>query len=577
MRFLNDTVPIVRGLRAMIARLRQARSVSMVFCAVGVGMLGVPDGTSAPNAEETRQQLAIEGADSLPVAANVLSDQEIQQMVTQLDSVHFESRNAARRELISAGSAAVPFLVNALSEKSRELRFRATEMLSRQFSFDEVAPQLISAMAHQAVPLQMRTILREQAEEQVQRACELPSTGRLFKFWGTDPNSFRRDVLAKFDDARSHQELARTIQPLLGLEEKVNRFSDVMSRLEALSLPYEHQFSAGYVVAHSLAQGMHDNNDDLVQFSKNYIESFEALGGELRLRNRPSHAIRKEISDRANMSQGAADFLVQLIEKDSARRTLLSKRLGVSIESLQIEFFRGLSSPESKQCSRNVGKVHIADMLSEAVSQWEGATDNEALWQIVADARATVSSGDKPKALAYLDALSACRELANHRLGTEEGLGRQLTDRLHQASVQSPDIRSYHPSRSVHDRILALVDLGIDPEHELFPQRFCDLYLEGDNRVTSDSHRLALERYLRTLERIRRVDPQYEQPSIRRFLEVLEKHLIDGHEIVAEGSTMLSQVLKKNSDADGKLDMKALILDIKEWTEPKTAVGQTSE
>jgi hypothetical protein len=326
MRFLNDTVPIVRGLRAMIARLRQARSVSMVFCAVGVGMLGVPDGTSAPNAEETRQQLAIEGADSLPVAANVLSDQEIQQMVTQLDSVHFESRNAARRELISAGSAAVPFLVNALSEKSRELRFRATEMLSRQFSFDEVAPQLISAMAHQAVPLQMRTILREQAEEQVQRACELPSTGRLFKFWGTDPNSFRRDVLAKFDDARSHQELARTIQPLLGLEEKVNRFSDVMSRLEALSLPYEHQFSAGYVVAHSLAQGMHDNNDDLVQFSKNYIESFEALGGELRLRNRPSHAIRKEISDRANMSQGAADFLVQLIEKDSARRTLLSKR-----------------------------------------------------------------------------------------------------------------------------------------------------------------------------------------------------------------------------------------------------------
>lgn len=577
MRFLNDTVPIVRGFRAVLARLRQARSVSMVFCAVGLGIAGVPDGTTAPNAEATGEPSVIEGADSLPVVANSLSDQEIQLMVTQLDSPHFESRNAARRELISAGKAAVPFLVNALSEKSRELRFRATEMLSRQYSFDEVAPQLIAAMAQQAVPLRMRTILREQAEEQIQLACQLPSTGRLFKFWGTDPESFRREVLAKFDDARSHQDLARTIQPLLGLEEKVNRFSDVMSRLEALSLPYEHQFSAGYVVAHSLAQGMHDNNDRLVEFSKNYIESFEKLGGELRIRNRPSHAIRKEISDRANMSQGAADFLVKLIGTDSERRTLLSKRLGVSIESLQIDFFRGLSSPESKQCSRNVGKVHIADMLSEAVSKWEGATDNEALWQIVADARATVSSGNKPKALAYLDALSACRELANHRLGTEEGLGRQLTDRLHQASVQSPDIRSYHPSRSVHDRILALVDLGIEPEHELFPQRFCDLYLEGDARVTSDSHRLALERYLRTLERVRQVDPQYEQPSVKRFLEVLENNLVDGHEIVAEGSNTLSQLLKKNSDADGEIDMKTLILEINEWTEPKTAARQTSE
>jgi hypothetical protein len=277
------------------------------------------------------------------------------------------------------------------------------------------------------------------------------------------------------------------------------------------------------------------------------------------------------------MSQGAADFLVQLLGSESKRRRLLSQRLGISIESLQREFFEGLRSPESKQCSRNVGKVHIADMLSEAVSQWEGAMDNEALWQIVADARATVSSGDKPKALAYLDALAACRELAEHRLGTDEGFGQQLADRLHQASVQSPDIRSYHPSRSVHDRLLALVDLGIGPEHRLFPRRFCEFYLEGDPRITSDSHRLALERYLRTLERLQRVDPRYEQPSINRFLLVLERNLVSGHEIVADGSSMLSQLLKKNSDADGNLDKKTLILEINEWTDPVSADRQNSE
>jgi hypothetical protein len=543
---------------------------------VGIGVVSLPDGVSAPPAGQPSEEAVIDTSEPAPETV-VASNQEIRQLVARLDSPQFESRNAARRQLIHVGTAAVPFLVEALSEKSRELRFRAKEMLSSQYSFDVVAPQLVAAMGRQQVPLQMRSILREQAEDQIDAACQLSSTARLFKYWGTDTAAFRRDVLQRLDGARSHEELTRTIQPLLGLETKVNQFADIISRLETLSLPYEHQFSVGYVVAEALALGMHDNNHSLVGFATNYVRSFEMLIGELEQRNRPPHMIRKEISDRANMSQGAADFLVQLLGRDSKRRTLLSQRLGVSIDSLQQEFFEGLRSPESKDCSRNVGKVHIADMLSEAVTRWEGLMDSEALWQIVADARATVSSGDKPKALAYLDALAACRELANHDLGTDEGFGRLLADRLHQASVQSPDIRSYHPSRSVHDRLVALVDLGIEPGHRLFPRRFCELYLEGDPRITSDSHRLALERYLRTLERLRGVDPGYEQPSISRFLLVLESNLINGHEIVADGSSVLSQLLKKNSDADGKLDMKTLILEINEWTDPVSADRQNSE
>ena len=541
MRFLREIAAVVRWTQSVSARLHDARTVSTIICAVGV-VVGMPHGSSTQKPESAGEPSAENEAPSRPVADTVRSDQEIRQLVTRLDSSRFESRNGATRELIDVGSAAVPFLVDALSEKSRELRFRATELLSHHYSFDDVAPQLVAAMARQEVPVRMRTILRDQAEEQIDLACQWSSTSRLFKFWGTDPESFRREVLGQFDDTRTHQEIARTIQPLLGLEGKVTRFADLVARLEALSLPYEHQFSAGHVVARSLAQGLHDNNDCSVEFATKYIVAFETLVSELRHREEPTHSIRKEVSDRANMSQGAADYLVKLINNDSAKRTLLSQRFGVSVETLQDEFFRGLASPETKECSRNVGKVHIADMLTEALNDWPSKGSDDALWQIVADAKTTVTSGDKPKALAYLDALAACRELAEHPLGTVDGLGRQLASRLHQASVESPDIRTYHPSRSVHDRILALVDLGIAPEHVLFPRQFCDRYLEGVSQVTSDGHRLALERYLRSLERLQDVDPRYEQPAVERFLLVLQQNLLDGHDVVEGGERTESPV-----------------------------------
>ncbi len=577
MRFVRKIAAVVRWARSVSARLRPARNVSTVVCALGIVVVGLPPGSSPQKPEPDHEPIAEDGAPPRPAVETRLSDQEIQQLVVRLDSSSFESRNAATRDLIGAGSAAVPFLVDALSEKSRELRFRATELLSHCYSFDDVAPQLVAAMARQEVPVRMRTILRDQAEEQIDAACQWSSTARLFKFWGTDPESFRKEVLGQFDDTRTHQEVARTIQPLLGLEGKVTRFADVMARLEALSLPYEHQFSAGHVVARSLAQGLHDNNHRSIEFATKYIEAFEALVNELRHREEPTHAIRKEISDRANMSQGAADYLVKLTNNDSVNRSLLSQRLGVSVETLQDEFFRGLASPEAKLCSRNVGKVHIADMLTEALNAWPSKGSDDVLWQIVADAKATVISGDKPKALAYLDALAACRELAEHPLGTGDGFGRQLAQRLHQASVESADIRTYHPARSVHDRILALVDMGIAPDHALFPRRFCDRYLEGDAQVTSDSHRLALERYLRSLEHLRDVDPQYEQPAVERFLLVLQGNLLGDHDVVAAGASELSRLLKQCREDDGKVDAKALILGLNAWAEPMMGESRTSK
>ena len=96
MRFLNDMGLVVRGVLSVVKRLRETCRASTLVYAVGIGVIGLHGGAPTANTEEQAEQVAVDTSESTAVAT-VASEQEIQQMVTQLDSPQFESRSAARR------------------------------------------------------------------------------------------------------------------------------------------------------------------------------------------------------------------------------------------------------------------------------------------------------------------------------------------------------------------------------------------------------------------------------------------------------------------------------------------------
>jgi hypothetical protein len=277
------------------------------------------------------------------------------------------------------------------------------------------------------------------------------------------------------------------------------------------------------------------------------------------------------VSDRANFSQGAAGYVVQILDKTSPHRALLSTRVGISPERLQSEFCRALASTDSKEYNRGVGKVHIVDMLTEALHRWPDAPNDGVVRSLVAGATKTAAVGDKPKALAFLDALAACRELSNHRLNIQAGLGKRLGERLCSAAAEAPNNRIYHPARIVHDKIVTLIDMGVSPEHTAFPRKLFEDYLKGAAQATSDEQRLALERYVRILRRLHAAGLSLERPGIERFALAMRDRLDTKRDFLAMGANELDRLLLAHQSPGGKIDAKTIDRALAEWTNEATA------
>jgi hypothetical protein len=61
------------------------------------------------------------------------------------------------------------------------------------------------------------TILRDRAPLQIKEAGEIQFAKKLFGFWGTDIEEFRRRVTFNLVDASGQKEIAGVIDPLVGL------------------------------------------------------------------------------------------------------------------------------------------------------------------------------------------------------------------------------------------------------------------------------------------------------------------------------------------------------------------------
>ncbi len=421
---------------------------------------------------------------------DVLAD-EVNALVLRLDAAQFSERNEATRQLLAKGSPCVPLLVGALGTDSREARFRVAGILRNSFSFDDIAPPLVAAIDRK-YGSEARLILRDRALLQVAEASEMENTKKLFAFWGTDIEALRRRVLFDLMDVRGPAQAGRVVAPLIGLRDKAEHFDKMLSRLSDMSLPFDHRHSPGFLMAETLAQGLLHDNQRQIAFTHQYVESLEALAQHLQGEELSRGAIRKEIGDRANMSDGAAMFLVRMLDEKSKEHQTMTQRLKVSPAMVQSEFFRGLTLPDTKECFRCIGKVHIADMLMETLDKWPTAPDDGVVGNVIDCVVTTIASGDKPKALALLDALEGCAGLATHELDVRAGVGERMAKRLCLAAQVAPNSREYHPVRAIHDRIVRLIDLGIQPDQELFPSDFANRYLEGEPTSVEEDARAAL-------------------------------------------------------------------------------------
>ncbi|MHB8863783.1 MAG: hypothetical protein ACYC6N_15380 [Pirellulaceae bacterium] len=498
-------------------------------------------------------------------------------LIAQLDAEDFAVRNDASRQLATKGPSAIPHLVAALGDESREVRFRVQGLLIHHFMFDDLVPPLIQAIG-QPFGTAVRTILRDRALRQIEEAAEMQFAQKLFEFWGTDVEEFRRRVMFNLIDAPGPKEIAAVVDPLVGLRTKSLQFQDLLTRLDGLSLPYDHRHSAGYVVAETLAAGLRANDAVKVRFAERYVAAFEGLSRDLQAQGLSRSAIRKEIADRANMSDGAVVYVVQFLDPAVPAKSVVVERISLMPESLVEELFRGLSTPDAKECYRCVGKVHIVDMLDELLASWPGAPRDGVVQNLIEGIRAVVATGDKPKALVLLDALEACRELSKHQLDCREGLGAQLAHRLYLAAMVSPNTREYHPVRSVHDRIVRLLSLHVTPDQVAFPQSFLQSYLESKREPTDEEQRAALTHYVSTIEQLTQAQVRLDQPGTTRFLTLMRDNLAANRELVADGAREVSRLVRPvadvahANDAHSPLDRSGLDRELGVWADQRVAV-----
>ncbi len=469
-------------------------------------------------------------------------------LIAQLDSEDFAVRNDATRQLGNHGPQVLPFLIAALGDESREVRFRVRGLLEQQFEFDDLAAPLIQATGER-YGATARLILRDRALVQVEEAGEMQFASKLFSFWDTDLEEFRRRVTFHVVDAQSSHEVAGIVEPLVGLKQKAVQFQEMLGRLEALNLSYDHRHSPGYVVAQTLAAGLRAHDAAQLRFAERYVQAFETLTRDLQAQGLARSEIRKEVADRANMSDGATVYLIQFLQPESPCRKTVTARIVVVPEELAQEFFRGLAAVEAKECYRCVGKVHIVDMLTTVLTSWPDAPHDGVVATLIKGVEETIGPGDKPKALVLLDALEGCRDLAKQQLDCRAGVGQQLAERLQVAAVTAPDTRAYHPVRNMHDRFLQLLALGVTPDHVAFPQPSWQLYLRGDPRAVGEEHRAAVGQYIGMVEHLMRAGVAFEQPGTQHFLALMQANVIGNRTLVTGGVQEVGRLVKAHQAA----------------------------
>lgn len=435
--------------------------------------------------------------DPAPPAAHDTHD--VDALVAQLDAKDFGQRNEATRLLAARGPSVIPALVTALGNQSREVRFRAQGILAQGFLFDDLVPPLLAGVETAYGPT-ARILLRDRALMQIGETGELESSQRLFEFWGTNIEELRKGIVFNLMAAQGAKGVAEVVAPLVGLRRKSREFEDLLARLDTLGISYDHRQGAGYVVARMLADGLRNDDDAKVRFAKRYAEAFETLWNDMQARGTTRSAVRKEVADRANMSDGATVYVARWIGKSPPPRSVASERLGVENNALVDELFRGLATIDARECYRCVGKIHIVDMFDDVLSDWPAAPREGIVQSLTDGIAATVSSGDKPKALVYLDAFEACRDLSSCGLDHASGPGQALAHRLYLAALAAPNTREYHPVRSTHARLVQLYKLGIADADPDFPHEFFDRYVTGDAKTVGEDERNALAQYVATLE-----------------------------------------------------------------------------
>jgi hypothetical protein len=484
-----------------------------------------------------------------------------EQLIGQLDAARYELRNQATRALTDQGVAAVPHLVRALDSTSRETRFRVGQLLRQGFAFEEIGPPLLQ-FARQSDNRLARSILYERALRQLDEVAQMPSVERLFEFWGTSLGAFRRQILSQLDAPRPGADLRDSITPLLEISSKAEQFADAITRLEKLSLAYDNRYSAAHGVARTLARGLRSDNRRAIRFAGRYLESLESLVGALQQQGSSPGAIRKEVGERAVFSQGAAEYLSRLITDPNGPHQVELRAAQIAPEDLADEFFQGLAASDRRQCYLRVGKVHIADMMTELLVAWPKPARDAHCGRLIEAVAVTVRTGDKPKALALLDALEGCRELPEHEGATSSQLDRQLSERLCQGALSAATNRSYHPTRAMHDRILSVLDCGVGPDHAAFPRRLVDAYLAGRPDATAERRRLALQRYATMLRRLQSAELPYDGTGVQSYLAAMRAGLIDDPQRLRRGLDALDQLLPSlpngqnpvaNSDVDAAL------------------------
>lgn len=259
-----------------------------------------------------RSAWAQEGHPKTPEVADVqpaVSEQEFDSILASLDDRHFANRTAATRRLLAFGPQCIPLLVASLDSESREIRFRVAEILRHAFSYEQVVHQLIDAAAPPDRS-DARMILHNRSLQQVAKVAEWEHTRRLFAFWGTNIDSLQRSITFDLLEARGRDATAAVVAPLIGLHQKASAFNATLTGLESLSLSYDHRHSPGFEIAETLADGLLHDDQSKIDFANSYIEAFESLENQLVAEGLSKATVRKEISDRANMSDGATAFLI---------------------------------------------------------------------------------------------------------------------------------------------------------------------------------------------------------------------------------------------------------------------------
>lgn len=501
---------------------------------------------------------------------------QLRRLIAQLDAEQFDSRNEATRRLLEQGPQCVPLLVGSLGASSREIRFRAAEILRYAFTFDQVVTHLLDGLP-ESYGSTARLLLRDRALAQVDAAAQLQNTRVLFEFWGTDVESLRRGVLFDLKEAVQREQARDVVAPLIGLQDKVNQFHEVLISLQELGLTCDHQHSAGFTIAHTLANGLLQDDPRKMAFVRRYVSSLQTLVESMRNQGQGGAAVRKEVGDRARMSDGAAAFLVQTLDEQSQARRRLVQELGIAVDTLENEFMRGLAAVDSRECYRCVGKVHIADMLLESLQGWPELPASGELRSVVDGVLGTVASGDKPKALALLDALEGCAQLPTQGIDPQSELGQRLVKRLCLAALAAPNTRAYHPVRAVHERIVTLVGLGVTADSPLFPRDVVQRYLDGDPEAMTDAARMELGRYVTMLEELQQVGLTCAAPEIAPFLSAMSQRVHDGSQCLAAGVAQVSRLSKEMQGLDEEQQRTTIATQLEDWLTEYRAEHQVGE